>query len=139
LVCGTDKVGREHMTPMHPEVVSVLVRAWQLAEVIGATSDSWVFPAPKDEEKPISRDTLNKWWQRFATTAKLPEGQHYGWYSCRRGFANRRHRAGVALKDLTSLGGWTSSTTLVEVYLQPDEDAQRKAMGLDQDLTQSAP
>jgi hypothetical protein len=47
--------------------------------------------------------------------------------------ANRLHRAGAALKDLQGLGGWKTSATLVEVYLQADEEAQRKALALDRD------
>lgn len=111
--------------------VALLKREWQIAEVIGGTTESWVFPAPKEESEPIGRDTLNKWWQRFAHAAELPKRQGYGWHSCGRGFANRLHRAGAALKDLQGLGGWKTSATLVEVYLQADEDAQRRALALD--------
>ena len=109
---------------------AVLHREWQIAEVLGAVVDSWVFPAPKDNPHRLD-DTLNKWWQRFARAAELPKGQGYGWHSCRHGFANRLHRAGVALKVRQGLGGWKTSATVVEVYLQPDEEAQRRALALD--------
>jgi hypothetical protein len=75
------------------------MREWQIAELLSATTESWVFPVAKDESEPIGRDTLNKWWQRFAREAGVPKAQGYGWHSFRRGFANRLHRSGVTLKE----------------------------------------
>ena len=46
-------------------------------------------------------------------------------------FANRLHRAGVALKDRQGLGGWKTSATLVVVSLQADDEVQRRALALD--------
>jgi len=40
---------------------------------------------------------------------------------------------GVALEDFQGLGGWKTSTTSVEVYLQADEEAQRRALALNRD------
>ena len=33
------------------------------------------------------------------------------------------------MRDAKDLGGWKSTHTLMEVYLQPDEQAQRTALG----------
>jgi len=35
----------------------------------------------------------------------------------------------VPLRELKDLGGWKSEKTLITVYLQPDEQAQRIALG----------
>ena len=106
---------------------AIIARPHEASEVLSATSERGS-SAPKDECDPIERDTLNKWWQPFARATELPKGDHYEWRSCRRGFANRLHRVRVALKDLQGLGGWKTAATLVEVYLQADQEAQRRAL-----------
>ena len=126
-----DKVGREHVTPMHADVFVLLHRDWQIAELLGAAMDSWVFPAPQDESAPIGRDTLNNWWRRFARAA-----------SCQRARATAGTRAdgaspwrssprGVALRTCKGLADGNNHATLVEMYLQPDRGGERRASALD--------
>ena len=52
--------------------------------------------------------------------------ERHGWHSCRRAFANRLRHA--SLRDLKDLGGWKSEQTVVAVYQQPSESAQRTAL-----------
>ena len=77
----------------------------------------------------MPRETVNKMWNRLASAAKLPTGQRYGWHWLVRAFSNRLHRSGVLFDDLLDLGGWRSSKTLMDVYLLPHEEAQRRALG----------
>ena len=35
---------------------------------------------------------------------------------------------GAPLRDVTDLGGWKATKTVVTVYQQPDQDAQRAAL-----------
>jgi hypothetical protein len=45
----------------------------------------------------------------------------------------------VPLRDLADLGGWKSTKTVVSVYQQPSEDAQRRGLlALDQPLNTQA-
>ena len=59
-----------------------------------------------------------------------PVGQRYGWHSFRRPFSNRLGRSGALFRDLQDLGGGRIPKTLTEVYLLPDEEAQRRVRSL---------
>jgi integrase len=118
-----DKIGLDHWNPLHPEAVAVLRAERARVPAIG---DAWIFPAARDATQPLSRDAVANLWKRVAVKAELPTGERYGWHSCRRAFANRLRRA--PLRDLKDLGGWKATKTLVDVYLQPDEDAQREVL-----------
>jgi len=54
------------------------------------------------------------------------------WHSFRRAFANTLRD--VSLRDLKDLGGWKSTRTVVQVYQQPSEDAQRRGLAALNDL-----
>ena len=131
LECGTirwraetDKVGYEHRNPVHTDLLEFLKRDRLRAKAIG---EAYVFPALRDSSKPLPRDTLQKVWRSIATAAGIPRGEGYGWHSFRRAFANALRN--VPLRELKDLGGWKSAHTIVKVYLQPDEQAQRTALG----------
>jgi hypothetical protein len=70
---------------------------------------------------------VQKLWNTVAKAASIPRGKGYGWHWFRRAFANAFRN--VALRELKDLGGWKSEKTLITVYLQPDEQAQRIALG----------
>jgi integrase len=125
-----DKIGLDHWNPLHSEVVEALKAHKAVLELVQnrPLSDEWIFPAPQDPSKAIPRETAHKMWKRLATAAKLPVGQRLGWHSFRRAFSNRLHRSGAPFRDLQDLGGWKSPKTLTEVYLLPDEEAQRRAL-----------
>jgi hypothetical protein len=93
---------------------------------MSAIGDAFVFPAPDDPSRPIARETASHWWTRLPTKAGIPEGLGYGWHSMRRAFANTLRN--VALRDLMDLGGWKTEKTVVSVYQQPSETAQRRGL-----------
>jgi hypothetical protein len=120
---ANDKIGLDHRTPIHPELVPFLERAKAVAEL---TRDRWVFPTPRDHRTPLSANAVGHQWKRLAPKAGIPSGERYGWHSMRRAFANNLR--GASLRDLQDLGGWTTERTIVAVYQQRDEDAQRRAL-----------
>jgi integrase len=119
----TDKIGYAHRNPMHPDLLAFLKHDRMRAKAIG---EAYVFPALRDSSKPLPRDTVQKLWRTVATAASIPRGEGYGWHSFRRAFANALRD--VPLRELKDLGGWKSAHTIVKVYLQPDEQAQRTAL-----------
>jgi integrase len=119
-----DKIGYEHRNPIHSELIAFLKRERSLT---GAIGDAWVFPNDGDSGKPISREcAVQALWPALRSAADIPTGERYGWHSFRRAFANALRD--VPLRELKDLGGWKNQSTVVAVYLRPDENAQRSAL-----------
>lgn len=118
-----DKIGYDHWNPLHPEAAAIVK---QLQTRAGAIGDAWVFPAARRPTEPMSNNAAVNYWKRIAERAGIPKGQRYGWHSFRRAFANNLRD--VALRDLKDLGGWKSARTVVQVYQQPSEEAQRRGL-----------
>jgi hypothetical protein len=68
----------------------------------------------------MPRITAAKLFRNLGDKAAIPRGRRYGWHSFRRAFANTLRD--VPLRDLKDEGGWKSERTVVEVYLQPDQE-----------------
>jgi integrase len=115
-----DKIGYDHWNPLHPEAAQLLNLERARVAAIG---DAWVFDV---EGEPLSRQGVRSLWRRIAEKAGIPDTERHGWHSCRRAFANRLRHA--SLRDLKDLGGWKSEQTVVSVYQQPSESAQRDAL-----------
>jgi integrase len=126
-----DKIGYDHWNPLHP-IAAELLKAEQTREA--AIGDAWVFDV---EGEPLSRQGVRSLWRRIAANADIPEKERHGWHSCRRAFANRLRHA--SLRDLKDLGGWKSEQTVVAVYQQPSESAQRAALLALDGNTEKAP
>jgi len=122
----TDKVGYEHRNPLHPELVSLLKR--ERART-GAIGEAWLFPSDTNPAHPCSRVSISS--RSCGRSCVMRRGfqalKRYGWHSFRRAFANALRD--VPLRELKDLGGWKSERTVVAVYLRPDEQAQRTALG----------
>ncbi len=119
-----DKQGCGHETPMTETAARALQRARQLHPGIG---DTWVFPAPGDATKPVSRHLLRDWWKRAERRAGLDPIPGLGWHGLRRKFATELKGA-TSLKDLCALGGWKSHHTILICYQHEDQDAMREAL-----------
>ena len=119
---AADKIGYGHRNPMHPDLLAFLKQDRARARAIG---EAFVFPAMRDSSEPPPGDTVQKLWRKVAKAATIPRGERYGWHSFRRANALRD----VPLRELKDLGGWKWAATIVKVYLQPDEQAQRTALG----------
>jgi integrase len=120
-----DKIGHEHVTPMVEEARAALLKERRRRSTIGE-SDPWVFPAPGDPSKPMSRHLARDWWDRTETAAGIARVPGRGWHSLRRKFATELKAA--SLKDLCALGGWKDHNTILKCYQQPDPEAMRLAL-----------
>jgi integrase len=115
-----DKIGYDHWNPLHPVAAELLKAERARVKAIG---DAWVFEV---DGEPLSRQGVRSLWRRIAAKAEIPATERHGWHSCRRAFANRLRHA--SLRDLKDLGGWKSEQTVIAVYQQPSELAQRTAL-----------
>jgi integrase len=120
----SDKIGYEHKNPLHPDLAAFLKRDRIRCAAIG---DAFLFPSETDAELPMPREyAVKNLWPAIRDAAGIPKGQKYGWHSFRRAFANQLRD--VPLRELKDLGGWKSQNTVIAVYLQPSESAQRTAL-----------
>lgn len=128
---SNDKIRYEHRNPMHRDLIAFLKQDRARTKAIG---DAWLFPMQRKPRTqtgdpaslPMPRDTVMKLWNVLGQAASIPRRQGYGWHSFRRAFAHALRDA--PLREQKDLGGWKSERTVVMVYLQPDEQAQRKAL-----------
>ena len=118
---SADKCGYDHYTPVTP----IVLEALRARRAVGPRSP-WVFPCHTNPDVPISRHTAVAWWKELEQTAGLPPERGRGWHSLRRTFATELKR--LPLKDLQALGGWKSSSTLLECYILADPQTQRTAL-----------
>jgi integrase len=118
-----DKIGFEHVTPLTEAAQTALIRA---RKAQGAIGDSWVFPAPEDASKPVSRHLVRDWWERGEKLAGITHQAGLGWHSLRRKFATELKH--TPLKDLCHLGGWKEPQTVLKCYQQADEATMRQAL-----------
>ncbi|MBI4421866.1 MAG: tyrosine-type recombinase/integrase [Gemmatimonadetes bacterium] len=74
-----DKIGFDHETWLTDDAVEALGQARRKRGVIG---DAWVFPAPLNASKPVSRHLMRDWWQQGEALAKVPHSPGLGWHTC---------------------------------------------------------
>lgn len=128
-----DKMRNEHLTPLTETADEALREARRKRPALG---DTWVFPAPKDSSKPCSRHLMRDWWFQAEDAADLEHVKGLGWHGIRRKFATELKDA--SLKDLSALGGWKESRTVLECYQTTDLDALREAQARRQKLRRSS-
>jgi len=119
----TDKLGREHITPLTGAAVEALHAARGRNPAIG---DAWIFPAPEDDAEPCSRFLMRDWWLRAEEAAELVHVDGLGWHGLRRKFGEELKD--IPLKDLCALGGWSDPQTVIECYQRADERTMRGAL-----------
>ena len=113
----------EHETPISDQAVTALKELRARNPGIG---DAWVFPAPKDASRPSCRFLARRWWHRAERIAGLAHINGLGWHGLRRKFATELKN--VPLTDLSQLGGWKTTKTVVDCYQKPDEETMRTAL-----------
>lgn len=117
-----DKIGYEHETWLTHTAIEALQTARRSQPVIS----EWVFPAPSDPAKPISRHLLRDWWERGQALAKLPVEPGRGWHSLWRQSATEMKHA--PLEDLCALGGGKSPQTVLTCYQRADSASMQQAL-----------
>ena len=91
-----DKTKNEHTTPINPTALRALSGA---ARGIGK---SWVFPAPRNPSKPLSRRLSLQWLRLAEEKAALDHVAGSGWHAFRRAWATLRKS--YPLKDVAAAG-----------------------------------
>ena len=120
-----DKEGNPHRTPMSPDARA----AFEFTRGLVDESIPWVFPAPKDPAQAVRRDTLTNWLKKAEQKAGLPRVKGFGFHAFRRKMVNDL-RDKVSVTQIAALGGWTSTHTIVQVYMLPDTDKLREVQAL---------
>lgn len=119
-----DKMGREAVVPMGPGVRVAIDRIRQKRPGIGA---AWLFPSPKDPEKPMSRYVPDRWLRRAEKLAELEPQQGTLWHAYRRAWATARKH--LPAPDVAEAGGWKrGSQVLTKIYQQADEATTLKVV-----------
>ena len=98
----TDKTGGYSVTPIRQDVRTAIELYLRKNPRVG---DVPLFPAPKDDSKPIRRDLTARWLlkaERLAELPKLAGGQFS--YPYRRLWATERKD--LPVQDVAAAGGW---------------------------------
>jgi integrase len=119
----TDKIRHEHETPISPTLAPASEAAWAARP---EEADGWVLPSPRNPAAPASRHLMRQWWERAERRAGLRHKDGRGWHCLRRKFAT--DLKGIPLVDLSNLGGWRDTQTILKCYQQADESTMRAAL-----------
>jgi integrase len=120
---STDKMKRESVVPISPQVRRALDRILRERPGIGAAP---LFPAPADAAKPITRYLADKWLIEAEKLAELEPQEGSLWHAYRRKWATeRKHLPDV---DVAAVGGWKSVQTLKTAYQQADAETMLRVV-----------
>ncbi len=119
----TDKTGRETLVPIGPDVRVAIDRVLQERPGIGK---AYLFPAPADLAKPVSRRLAASWLERAERLAGLEKLNGSLWHAYRRRWATVRKHLPDA--DVAAAGGWANPNTLRLVYQQADADTMLRVV-----------
>lgn len=106
-----DKLGRTSVVP-----VTEVVR--ETLEGLSRHS-SWVFPHPRDDTRALTREIVTNWLRVSEVRADLKHDCG-GFHAFRRLWATERKP--FPLRDVAYAGGWSDTSTLLNIYQQPDVD-----------------
>lgn len=112
----TDKTGKRSEVPLSDACRRVLV---QRADRLGITQ--YVFPSPRDHNRPMHRNRAQAWAEALSKKIKQPWP---GWHSIRRKWVSER----PATQAVAQAGGWANLRTMLMCYNKPDMEAMREAV-----------
>ena len=120
---ATDKTGKEALVPIGPDVRAAIDRVLRERPGIGG---AYLFPAPGDLAKPVSRHLAAKWLEEAEKLAGLPKLDGSLWHAYRRKWATERKHLPDA--DVAAGGGWANPNTLRLVYQQADQETMLRVV-----------
>ena len=120
---ATDKTGRESLVPIGPDVRAAIDRVLRERPGIGK---AYLFPAPRDANKPVDRHLAAKWLRTAEKLAGLEKLDGSLWHAYRRKWATERKHMPDA--DVAAAGGWANPNTLRLVYQQTDADTMLRVV-----------
>ena len=109
-----DKTRNEHVVPMNP------LAAEALSIARSGIGKSWIFPAPRNLSKPLSRRLSLQWLRLAEEKADLDRINGSGWHAFRRAWATLRKS--YPLKDVAAAGGWKDTVSLLKAYQHADPE-----------------
>ncbi len=110
-------IGRSIRKDRTTKEVPVTPRLKRLLLEIKPTSSEWLFPAPRDPEKPISTDTYRR---ALARACKRLGLIGYSTHSARRGAITTLARKGISVAVIQRLSGHRSLSG-INAYLNTDQ------------------
>jgi len=113
----SDKVGRDWLAPVTPDVRAELERYRRDHLLVG---EALFFPAPNDSTRPVTVQVATEWLRRAEKLAELEPMPGGAWHPLRRKWATERKH--LSPKDTAAVGGWTDLTTLQNVYQVADAE-----------------
>jgi integrase len=119
----TDKKEYDQNVPMSDTVRDELQAIRRLNPAIGI---AWVFPSPKDADKPCSRHLLDSWLRRAYELAGVARQRGGLWHPIRRKWATERKE--YPAPDVALAGGWKDLRTVQTSYQQADAATVRKVV-----------
>ncbi len=109
-----DKMGHEQWVPLTETARSVV-----LGNLRQTLRGDWLFPAERNNEKPVGVSAMSRRLREAYEKAKLPRLEGGLWHPWRRKWATERK--GMPVKDVAAAGGWSDIATLLKSYQQSDE------------------
>jgi integrase len=113
----TDKEGREWTTPINAEVRDALDRIRRERPGIAG----YLFPAPRNPEKPIHKDLASGWLEQAEKLANLPKQEGTLWHAYRRKWVTERKHLPDA--DVEKAGGWAKGSTAMKLCYEQADDS----------------
>jgi integrase len=113
----SDKVGRDWLSPVTPEVRAELEQFRRDRLLVG---DALFFPAPNNPGKPVKVEIASDWLRRAEKLAGLDPLPRGIWHPFRRRWATERKH--MSPKDVAEVGGWADTQTLQKCYQIADEE-----------------
>ena len=111
----TDKTGRYTVTPIRQDVREAIESYLRKDPRVG---DVPLFPAPKDDTKPIRRDLTARWLLKAERLAELPKLAGGQFHPYRRLWATERKD--LPVQDVAAAGGWKTVETVQRLYQLAD-------------------
>ena len=114
---------KEALVAIDPEVRAAIDCVLRERPGIG---QAYLFPAPGDHTKPVSRHLAAKWLHQAEKLAGLEKLDGSLWHSYRRKWATERKHHPDA--DVAAAGGWANANTLRLVYQQADQETMLRVV-----------
>ncbi len=111
----SDKMGVERWTVLGRDARAGLEAALRSGKQVGAT---WLFPAPKDSERPWTRHYATKLLRKAHELAEIPDAHWVPFHGYRRKWVDEKKHLPRA--DVAAQGAWLNVRTL-DIYEQPDD------------------
>ena len=114
-----DKRGVEWRVPINEEARQAIDEQLQRRSQDEYLKKSdYLFPSPKDLNKPLRYELAAAWLLRAEALAKVPKQKGGLFHPYRRKWATERK--GLPLKDVAAAGGWKDTATLLASYQTAD-------------------